>query len=305
MIVRKHLDYRVVWKVGRVRILTLLILSVTVTILYRQFGHDVSISTLPASILGIALSFLIGFRVNSAYERWWEARKVWGAIVNDSRSLARQVNAFITHKWNPQMSDGQLAAVRKELVYGQIGFVYALKHHLRRTEGSEETAPFFDPAVIGQLSHKTHLPNAILQLQADRMRRAFEHGHTEDFRHMQMDATLNRLCDSMGAAERIKNTVFPRQYGYYSTLFSALYGYLLPFILVQEAGWLTIPFTVLIGFIFFALDGIARGIENPFENSFNDTPLNAICRTIEINLREMLDERDLPEPVQPVNGFLL
>jgi putative membrane protein len=305
MIIRKHLDPRIILRVGRRRIATLLILSTLVYLLYAQFGNrDVVVSTVPASILGVVIAFLIGFRVNSAYERWWEARKIWGGLVNDSRNFARQVMTFINTHWNPELNEEEAATLRRDLIYGQIGFVYALKNTLRRQDIIQETKPFFSIGILARLQEEKHIPNAILLRQAQLVQAAVQSGHTEDFRHMQFDNTFNRLSDWMGASERIKNTVFPRQYSYYSTLFTTIYSYLLPFILVQETGWMVIPFTVLIGFIFFALDGIANGIENPFENSINDTPMSAICRTIEINLRQMLGEKELPEPVQPVNGFL-
>lgn len=83
-----------------------------------------------------------------------------------------------------------------------------------------------------------------------------------------------------------------------------MYTHLLPFIFVSRTGWVTIPITLIIGFIFFALDKIASGIENPFENYINDTPMSSICRTIEINLKQQLGENDLPEPIAPVKGFL-
>jgi putative membrane protein len=121
---------------------------------------------------------------------------------------------------------------------------------------------------------------------------------------MQIDVKLSALTDSLGACERIKNTVFPRQYSYYTTHFVAIFTYILPFIFVSKCGWFTIPFSMLVGFIFFALDSIARAIENPFENTYNDIPMTAICRTIETNIKEMLDETDLPPAIQPVNGFL-
>ena len=305
MIIRKVLDFRIVWRVGRKRMLVLAAISTSVYLLYEHFGNKaIVVSTIPASILGVALAFLIGFRVNSAYERWWEARKIWGALINDSRTFARQVITFINPKPDHDPEEDRSSGVRKTLIYGQLGYVYALKNHLRRKDIFEETAPFFDEADMGELKNAKHVPNAIILLQARRIQAALNEGHTEDFRHMQLDNTLNRLCDSMGAAERIKNTVFPRQYSYYSTTFTRIYSYLLPFILVRECGWTVIPFTLIIGFIFFALDSIASGIENPFENSVNDIPMNSICRTIEINLKEMLGEPDLPSPVEPVNGFL-
>ena len=116
---------------------------------------------------------------------------------------------------------------------------------------------------------------------------------------------MNRLTDAVGAADRIKNTVFPRQYSVYSSMFTAIFSYLLPLALVPQSGWAAVPLSVAVGFIFFSMDSIAGGIENPFENSFNDTPMHSLARTIEINLREALDETDLPAPIQPVNGFLM
>jgi putative membrane protein len=302
MIVRPSLDPRIIWKVARVRLLTLTVLSTGVYSVHRTWFPELALSALPASILGVAISFLIGFRVNNAYERWWEARKVWGAIVNDSRSFARQALTFVTPHWNK--GSEPVEGTVKQLVYAQIGFAHALRASLRRQDVSSELAPFFAAEELAQLTARRSVPTAILQLQAERLRRAFERAHTEDFRHMQMDATLNRLCDAMGACERIKNTVFPRQYSVYSSQFTRCYCYLLPFILVGDSGVLVVPFTLLIGFIFFALDSIANGIENPFENTYNDTPMSAISRGIEIDLRQMLGERDAPPPIEPVNGFL-
>lgn len=305
MIVRRTLDWRIVARIAWKRMATLLLLSALVFWLYEHYGtRTVAISTVPASIMGVAISFLIGFRVNSAYERWWEARRIWGALVNDSRTFARQVLTFVTPRWNTNLTEKQAEEIRRDLVYGQIGFLYALKNHLRRLEPYTEIRPFFTTGALARFMQEKHLPNAILLYQARVLEQAVVEGHTEDFRHMQFDNTFTRLTDSLGAAERIKNTVFPRQYSYYASLFTKLYSYLFPFILVQETGWLVIPFTLLIGFIFFSLDTIANGIENPFENTFNDTPMSALSRTVEINLRQMLGETELPEPVQPVNGFL-
>jgi ion channel-forming bestrophin family protein len=305
MIVRKHLDYRIVIRVGWKRVVILLAISSFVVIASSQFGRtDLAIDSLPASILGVALSILLGFRVNSAYERWWEGRRLWGGIVNDSRSIARQSLSFFASRVGFDHSDETIPEEKRRFVYRQIAFVYALKNHLRKQDNIEEIKPFLDAGEFTYLKEQKNIPNAVLFLHAKHLEYAMANGFIEDFRHMQIDTRMNELCNSMGGCERIKNTIFPRQYSYYASIFIAIYTYFLPFILVGQSGWITIPFTVLIGFIFFALDSIARGIENPFENTFNDTPMSSICRTIEINLRQMLGEKDLPEPVQPVNGFL-
>lgn len=304
MILRKSLDWRIIIRRTWKRTTTLLLLSSLVAIAYHLFWLDnLAISTIPASILGVAIAFLIGFRVNSAYERWWEARKIWGALVNDTRNWSRQV-MFLVPTPDTGMESHAVKQLHRELLYRQLAFVYALKNHLRKLDIETEITPFVSTDELASYRGKSNIPNSLLQKQASRLRDLSASGKLDDFRLIQLDTTLNRLCDEMGACERIKNTVFPRQYSYYSTLFTKIYSYMLPFVLVGETGWLVIPFTMVIGFVFYALDVIAYGIDNPFENTLNDTPMSAICRTLEINLREQLGETELPEPLQPVNGFL-
>ena len=305
MIVRKHLDPKIVVRIGWKRVLMLTLVSVIVSLAYYYYGNkEIAIDSLPASILGVALAFLIGFRVNAAYERWWEARKLWGAIVNDSRSISRQALTFFSMKHSGSGNENDLTIEKRKFLYRQIAFVYALKNHLRKQDVLAEIKPFVGEDEFHALQDQQNIPVALLQLHARHLEDLLDEGYIEDFRHMQIDVRLSALTDSMGGCERIKNTIFPRQYSYYTTYFVAIYCYLLPFIFIGKSGWFTIPFTILIGFIFFALDSIARGIENPFENSFNDIPMTAICRSIEINIRQMLAEKELPKPVEPVNGFL-
>ncbi len=307
MIVKKTLDWRIiirrVWK----RLALVGLVALGVALLHEQQGLSyMALSTLPASILGVAISFLIGFRVNSAYERWWEARRIWGAIVNDSRTMGRHCMTFI-FPWRFRDSgnnEGRASIMKKELIYRQIAFVYALKNHLRKQDTWDEIKDFLSAEELAELKTKKHVPNSLLSTQGERLKYMMQNGLIDDYRHMQMDTKLSALCDSMGACERIKNTVFPRQYGYYSTLFIAIYSFMIPFVLVKETGFMVIPFSIIIAFIFFALDSIANGIEKPFENTINDTPMSALCRTIEINLREQLGEKELPLPLEPVHGFL-
>jgi ion channel-forming bestrophin family protein len=304
MIVRKTLDPNKIVQIAWKRVTALALLSTLVSVTYIHYGYQpISIESLPASILAVALSILIGFRVNSAYERWWEARRIWGALVNDSRSIARQVLTFFTDS-KANESSTELSTEKRKFIYRQIAFVHALKSHLRNQDVLAEVRPFLSEQELAFVQTHKNIPNALLLLHGQHLQQKLFSGHIEDFRHMQMDTKLSALTDSLGACERIKNTIFPRQYSVYTTLFVAFYNYLLPFVLISYCGWLTIPLTILIGFIFFALDTIARGIENPFENTFNDTPMSSISRTIEINLKQMLGEKDIPEPVKDINGFL-
>lgn len=142
MIVRKNLDWKIILKVGWKRMVLLAALSSVVYVAYTYLNTThLAISTVPASILGVAIAFLIGFRVNSAYERWWEARKIWGALVNDSRSFGRQVLTLIGPGFRGDMDTAAIQAIQRQLIYGQIGFVHALRAHLRRQDILLEIKP--------------------------------------------------------------------------------------------------------------------------------------------------------------------
>lgn len=305
MIVRRHLNFKKVFRFYWKSIVTLILLSTVVYIIYEIYGNkDLAISTIPASILGVAISFLIGFRVNSAYERWWEARKIWDMISNESISYGREIITLISPFFNNVVDKNEIENIKKELIKNQIGFLYALKRTLRKQDVFEEIQDFFTKEELDFLKIQYNIPSAILQLQSNKIQKIYEKKYTDDFRHIQFDSRIALLTNYMGNCFRIKDTVFPRQYSYYSTLFTRIYAYLLPFILVQETGILIIPFTLFIGFIFFALDGIASVIENPFENTLNDTPMNTIVRDVEIVLLQMVGEKNIPNPLKPTEGYL-
>ena len=377
-----------------------------------------SFPSLPISLIAATLGILLGFRNNSGYDRWWEARTLWGGLVNQSRTFARQLLTFLPaasersaadggpdsgperrgegsavvrtrlletaideaddgaprrRRADPAMrtdgavrtrdgrahgmpepggapraagNDPQLAAFRaatvelaargagagdgaaerraparrepeehchfervspeaRELVYAQIGFVNALRCHLRRQDPVAEVVPFFRRPVVEALREEQNVPAAILAWMATRLRRLLDGRRAEDaFRLVALDETLTELTNLLGACERIKNTPIPRQYDFLPRVMVRAYLVILPLGMVRELGPLTPPVTAVIGFLFLALDQIGRNVEAPFENDVHDTPMTALSRTIEINLRQMLGEAELPPPVQPVNGFL-
>jgi len=298
MVVKKHLVWGPILKSVWRRLLGLVVVASTVSFVYHELGWDhIAVSSLPASIFGIGLSVLMGFKVNSAYDRWWEARRLWGAIVNDSRSLARQILTF------PDTEMPHVRSVQQRMVNRQIAFVYATKNHLRKDEIFPEIIPFLEAREVEQLQKEKNVPNALLLNHGRDLRLLAESKAVNPFQQIQVDGRLNTLSDSLGACERIKNTVFPKQYDEHTTLFVTLFSYLLPFFLV-EVGYFVVIGTMLIGFFFFAIDRIATSIQNPFENGINDTPMQSICRTIEINLKQMQGVEELPEPVQAVDGAL-
>jgi ion channel-forming bestrophin family protein len=180
-----------------------------------------------------------------------------------------------------------------------------MRLHLRKQkELFDELAVFLPVEELDAFKGSANPPNAIVQRQGERLRDLYERGLIDDFRHMQLDDLLTELTDVQGGCERIKNTPLPRQYDFYPRLFVFLYTFLLPFGFVKELGWLTLLVSVPTSFMFYSLEGVGRANEDPFENRPQDTPMSALCRTIEINLREQLGEKELPPPLQAVDGYL-
>jgi ion channel-forming bestrophin family protein len=195
----------------------------------------------------------------------------------------------------------------RELVYAQIGFVNALRCHLRRQDPLPELEPFFRPTVLEALREEQNVPAALLLWMATRLRHTY--GQVSDaqrvvFLQVTMDGTLSELTNLLGACERIKNTSIPRQYDILLLAMVRAYLVLLPLGMVADLGWFTPVVTAVIAFLFVGLDAVGRDVESPFEDDVSDTPMTALCRTIEINLRQMLGETELPPAVQPQDGLL-
>lgn len=296
---------RVTWK----RIALLFSLSLIAVVAYHGTDRAIEIPDVPLSIFGTVIAILLGFRVNSAYERWWEARRIWGSVINETRSAARQLLSFVH-------TDAETA---RRLVYRHIAFSYALrdhlrpaaphttyvlKHHAHAARTDEGAAPFLSEEDLAYIQLRSNKPNAILQLQGQAVASLRVSGAIDERQQMQLDDQLNELTDCLGACERIKRTEFPRDYSRYTSLIVDIFTFAFPFIIVDNASWQTIPWTMVIGFTLYSMDRVAHAIERPFENRINDTPMTAISRTIEIDLRQMLGETDVPKPVEAVDGYL-
>lgn len=321
MYIRNNLRWRVIWKYSWLAIVIFTLYSVVVCVLYELLNfHTLAIPWQPVSTLGIAVSFYIGFKNNGSYDRFWEGRRLWGGIVNYSRTWAIQSLEFVTSVVDapdvtgPAATAAELTQRHRRLVYRQIAWCNALRLNLRRQPElwDQEVAPFLDPAESARLRRMQNPPAQLLRQQGAELRLLREQrGLLNDFQHVNMMTTIEELNNLQGGCERIKNTPFPRQYAFYSALFVWIFAALLPLGLVGEFDkigpyhfWLTVPFSVLVSWVFYTIEVVGHTSENPFENEMNDVSMTAICRTIEIDLREMLGETTLPPKIAPVEDIL-
>jgi putative membrane protein len=284
-------------------LLLLVLYDLAVVAAYKLMHWEwVAMPHIPLALFGSAIGIIVAFRNQSAYGRWWEARILWGSVVNNSRSWARQVT---TGMLSLKGSDAaELKEMQHRMVYLQIAFVHALRQHLRKLEPWTEIAPFVEQSELESLRAEKNVPLAIQQMMGKLLLECQTRDWIDALQWRAMDESLNDLADAQGGAERIKNTPMPKQYDYFPQLFVHIYCVLLPLALVTNMGWLTPLGSTLVGFIFLALDKIGRDLEDPFENTIYDVPLTSITTTIEVNLRQLLGETELPPATAPINGVL-
>jgi ion channel-forming bestrophin family protein len=261
-----------------------------------------SLPHIPLALYGSAIGIILSFRNLSCYGRWWEARTLWGAIVNNSRSWARQV---VSMRPINRADSAELATMQRRMVYHQIAYVHALRQHLRKLSPWPDLAPLLSDLELSELQIEKNVPLALQRRMTDMLQYCRDRGWTEGWQWLAMDRSLCDLANAQGGAERIKNTPMPKQYDFFPQLFVHIYCVLLPLALVGPMGWYTPLGSTLVGFIFLALDKIGRDLEDPFENTSHDVPLNSITRTIDINLRQLLGETNLPEDLPAMNEYLV
>ncbi len=292
----------IVMYVGR-PLLILMLYDLSVVVAYKLFRWDwVALPHIPLSLFGSAIGVIVAFRNQSSYARWWEARTLWGALVNNSRSWARQVTTVMIPL--NEAEAGEVKEYQRRLVYHEIAYVLALRQHLRGLEPWEELVPLLSERELAELRDQKNIPMTIQQQMGALLRQCQVRGWIDIVHWLALDKSLDDLVDAQGGAERIKNTPMPKQYYYFPHLFVQIYCLLLPLALVSTMGWYTPLGSTLVGFIFLALDKIGRDLEDPFENTVYDVPLTSITTTIEVNLRQMLGETALPKPQAPVHGVL-
>lgn len=315
-----------------------LILATIAVLIYKVVGWKwVQIPWLPMGLIGTALAFYIGFKNNASYDRTWEARKIWGAIVNDSRSFTAMILSYISNLHNPDpLSDQELQAVKRSVIYRHLAWLAALRYQLHQhrewehdntafrdyykmnnmprtpEELDKALAALMSPEELQAVKGASNKATQIMRLQSDALALLRRRKLIDDFRQMELQRLIAAFYDSQGASERIKNFPFPRQYASTGINLIKLFMIVLPFGLLRSFDdmgkymvWLTVPFSAMVNWVFVLMEMIGDYSENPFEGSFNDIPIVSISRGIEIDLREMMGETDIPKPIAAMEGFLI
>jgi putative membrane protein len=311
---------------------------------------------LPLGVLGTAVAFIVSFKNNASYDRLWEARKIWGGIVNASRSWTIMVKDFVTnaHVKNP-LSDTELQDIHKELVHRHVAWLTALRYQLRADKPwemhlksgksnkefratqyrvcedeipiTEAIKPYMSDIEYKEVFTKGNKASQLLGIQSKRLKELMDKGLIEDFRHMEMTNMLVEFYTLQGKSERIKNFPYPRQFATLNYLFVWMFILMLPFGIMEgfEAigkhiiedlathasrtswghkiqefialhfVWFSIPFSAMLSWVFHTMEAIGENTENPFEGGPNDVPITDLSRGIEIDIRQLIDDDNIPE----------
>ncbi len=272
----------------------LLAYDVLVTAAYVYGGlRWISVPELPLPLLGSAIAVILTLRNNAAYARWWEARTLWGAVVNNSRSLRRGLIALCTD-----------AKLRDDMTRQQIAYVLALRCHLLGLKPAEAIGQYLPAETTTSVTTAKNVPAAIQFAMARDLAESRKAGSVDAMGATALNATLGDLANAQGGLERIKNTPLPRQFSHLPQVFTRIYCILLPIGLVGDLGISTPIGSTVIGFLFLALDRIGADLEDPFGSDVHDIPMEAITRIVEIDLLQSLGANDVPDPIAPRNGIL-
>jgi putative membrane protein len=313
----------------------LIIIGLVPVVLYQVAGLTwIAIPWTVVGLLGTATAFIVGFKNIQTYNRTWEARQIWGAILNSSRAWGTMSRDFISNKEKSKL-----------LVYRHFAWLTALRYAMRdsrawettnkayneeykafysiperETPLEEELKKYLSGEELKYILSTKNRAAQILSLQSKTTKELFDNNETDAYRFVEMQKAIKDLFDQQGRSERIKNFPYPRQFATINSFFIKLFCLLLPFGMLKEFDklnesidgfmkgnmvWLVIPFSVLISWVYTALEQVGESTENPFEGAANDVPISQMSRTIEIDMREMLGETDLPSALQPKNNIIL
>ncbi|TBN00864.1 hypothetical protein EYD45_13640 [Hyunsoonleella flava] len=351
----------------RRHIFLFLLLALIPVVLFDIVGLKwLHVPWLPLGALATAVAFIVGFKNNASYDRLWEARKIWGGIVNSSRSWAIMVKDFINNDHaKTKRTDEELKVIVREMIHRHVAWLTALRYQLRKDkpwemhlkkgksnkefranhykvyEGVEPIEgaikPYISETEYKEIFAKGNQASQLLGIQSKRLRELKQEGLIEDFRHMEMANLLVEFYTLQGKCERIKNFPYPRQFATLNYLFVWIFIILLPFgimegfetigdhiledlanhkshtslghqiqeFIAKHFVWFSIPFSALIAWVFHTMEAIGENTENPFEGGPNDIPITDMSRSIEIDIRQLIDDTDIPKPYEWKNDIVM
>ncbi len=296
MITNKKIPISYWFQIIKLDLFIVLLLSIGLFFFHTYLVKETISMSVPA-FLGTSIALILSFKLSQSYDRWWEARKIWGAIVNDSRTLILQLNCFI----GSSTSKDDI----KKIAYRQIAWNYILGQNLRKSINIDSIKKYLSKEELEQIRNSSNIPLALLKKQSTGLGKLLDEGKINEFQQVQVDTTLSRLTDSLGKCERIKNTVFPKSYRLTLHFFIYMFLVFLSFALNGMKVYIEIPILVFISIPFFLLEKIAFNMQDPFENRPTDTPVTSIARTIEINIKELINDEDIPDPLVPDTFYTL
>lgn len=339
MIIQKFIPLRGVFVFAGFHFVWLTVYAIFIAVLYNIVGWEwITIPWLPIALIGTAVAFYLGFKNSQAYDRMWEARKIWGAITNSSRMFGAMTTAYIQ---NEKVSKEEIASIKSTLIYRHIAWLYTFREQLlvptkwehvslrrqfgsinvkrRENLGVGQFSDYLDEnrrmKYFGNKSEWADAANPatqIIKMQSHAIMQLKNEHSLDLFHQIELQNVLNDFYTHQGQAERIKKFPFPRQFANSSFLLNSIFIILLPlgmageFAKLGEWGvWAMIPFAALVSWVFIIMELVGDYSENPFEGLMNDIPMLSICRTIEIDLLQMIGETDIPKPIEPINDILL
>ncbi len=344
MLVSKNINYITLIKVRGKSMIWLLLFMGIIALLYYLKIISIKIPWLPVSVIGTAVAFYVGFKNNQAYDRMWEARKIWGGIINESRAWGMMVDGYISNLFSSEKEDQeQIHQIKKRLIYRHIAWIYAHRSQLLiptvwenrsiKTQNNKsiknqiksfgiglvddeitrtELKMFLPPDEHDRLIAKVNTATQILNEQSRDLADLRKQNIIDDFRHVELEQILRSFYGFQGKNERIKKFPLPRQYAHMSRIFVGIFIILLPFSMIPEllklgdwALWISIPLCAIIAWVYVMMEIVGENTANPFQGLVYDIPMMSLCRTIEIDLREMLNETELPPPIKAQNGVLM
>ncbi len=296
MLINKRIPLWFICEKVKFELFAITVFSLVVGVFDVKFNmSELAIPIAVPAILGNTIALLLAFRTNQAYDRWIEARVVWGSIVNRSRVLIREMQNF---------TDGQAAqSLIETMVKRQIAWLYCLGDKLRGVENPDLLSGYLDKETLDKAT--SNVPNFLLGKHYEDVKLAYKNKWLNEFQQIRIEQTLSDLVDAMGMCERIKSTVFPRTYNILLHFLIYVFAIFLPFSLMNFPVLAEVLITVSITTLFFLIENTAIYTQDPFEGRATDTPVTAIARKIEIDLLEMIGAKDIPKPLEPKGFYLM